>query len=702
MPTWSSLQVDMSSTERSRKLRERLKQSPSKHQAFLEKERKRDKMRREKAKLAMQTDANKLKLKRLKDRERQRRHREKLKLSSEEKSPQSLPSTMGSYQSNRSLGKAVSKVKKTLPSSPRKRKAVVAKLFADELPELKTQLRQQKFKNKIKCLAEETQNKIKEFYLRDDISRKEPGRKDVISIKNPETGQREQKQKCFMMMTISEAYEQFVAEYPECVVKKSKFFYLRPPFVLPVSCMPHNVCVCRYHANMQYLVESVAKETSPFPNSVQDLINILVCDSESYECMSSSCNKCNSEVRVRSFIDQEVMDNELKWTQWKEVDGRPQALEEIGTVADCIKQIEKQLSAFKIHTYVKRKQAKHFEDAKTNFDTHDLTLQIDYAENYTAVHQDEIQSAHFSHQQTTIFTAVAWTKDDLVRSYAIISDDLSHNKYSVWAMLELLFQELKREIQNLRTVKIFSDGCAAQFKNRFTLLNLTYLQTDFGVTGDWNFFATSHGKGAVDGVGGAVKRTVWQAVKSRRAVINTPYEFYMCAKEEVKGVKVLYVSAERVKSAIPTLDTRWKDVQPIPGLHKHHFIAPVKEGVIKVSATSVQEYIMTVSLQPHVTDENEPVCSSDAKDVSLKLTAGDFVLSALTVTGKSHSKRNYFAEVIQIDEETEQVLLKYMHPSGKCWIWPNEEDKSWENISVIIKKVEPPRLLNNRGQFVFH
>ena len=31
----------------------------------------------------------------------------------------------------------------------------------------------------------------------------------------------------------------------------------------------------------------------------------------------------------------------------------------------------------------------------------------------------------------------------------------------------------------------------------------------------WNFFATSHGKGPVDGIGGAVKRYVWTAAKQR-------------------------------------------------------------------------------------------------------------------------------------------------------------------------------------------
>lgn len=36
-----------------------------------------------------------------------------------------------------------------------------------------------------------------------------------------------------------------------------------------------------------------------------------------------------------------------------------------------------------------------------------MALQVDFAENYATVIQDEIQAAHWAHTQITIFTAVA-------------------------------------------------------------------------------------------------------------------------------------------------------------------------------------------------------------------------------------------------------------------------------------------------------
>ncbi|GFQ76814.1 retrovirus-related Pol polyprotein from transposon TNT 1-94 [Trichonephila clavata] len=47
---------------------------------------------------------------------------------------------------------------------------------------------------------------------------------------------------------------------------------------------------------------------------------------------------------------------------------------------------------------------------------------------------------------------------------------------------------------------------------------------------EWNFFAASHGKGAVDGISGSVKRSVWIAVKSRKAIVNSALEFYGLAR----------------------------------------------------------------------------------------------------------------------------------------------------------------------------
>jgi hypothetical protein len=64
---------------------------------------------------------------------------------------------------------------------------------------------------------------------------------------------------------------------------------------------------------------------------------------------------------------------------------------------------------------------------------------------------------------------------------------------------------------------VFSDGAPSQMKNRFMFSMLGNFRNYFHLRLlTWSFFATSHGKGPVDAVGGAVKRLVWRSVLSRR------------------------------------------------------------------------------------------------------------------------------------------------------------------------------------------
>ena len=70
-----------------------------------------------------------------------------------------------------------------------------------------------------------------------------------------------------------------------------------------------------------------------------------------------------------------------------------------------------------------------------------------------------------------------------------------------------------------RGLNIWSDGPSSQFKNRYMANCLPLMNVAYHCQTSWNFFATSHGKGPVDGVGGAVKRAVRDMVRCRRAIV---------------------------------------------------------------------------------------------------------------------------------------------------------------------------------------
>ena len=83
-----------------------------------------------------------------------------------------------------------------------------------------------------------------------------------------------------------------------------------------------------------------------------------------------------------------------------------------------------------------------------------------------------------------------------------ISDDHNHTKYSVYVFIQRI---IKQKYPCIEQLDIFIDGASSQFKQRFLFSNLYAWEQEHGFKFKWHFFATSHGKGVVDGIEGTVK-----------------------------------------------------------------------------------------------------------------------------------------------------------------------------------------------------
>ena len=118
-------------------------------------------------------------------------------------------------------------------------------------------------------------------------------------------------------------------------------------------------------------------------------------------------------------------------------------------------------------------------------------------------HQAEIMSAHWSSDGVTIiFTVVVYyrsTEDGPLEhlSYAIVSDNLNHDKKAVYANNSLLMSELKQAMPwPITMVHYWSDGAVSQLKNRYNFLNVAFHQRDFECDADWSFFLHRARKGS--------------------------------------------------------------------------------------------------------------------------------------------------------------------------------------------------------------
>ena len=94
------------------------------------------------------------------------------------------------------------------------------------------------------------------------------------------------------------------------------------------------------------------------------------------------------------------------------------------------------------------------------------------------------------------------------KCFCIISSDNSHDVVFVYMVQKKIIEVIKANLPNVKSIKYFTNGCAAQYKNYKNFANLCNHQKDFGLDAKWNFFANSHGKQPCDGIGGTVKRIV--------------------------------------------------------------------------------------------------------------------------------------------------------------------------------------------------
>lgn len=562
----------MEFANRMQKHRYNLKKNYGKYKEHLRMEQIRDRQRRAAKKESM--DAEALKKWREHNRERQKLLRErKRKLEESTRKTCANTSPIGSYKSKKSLKKAVTIVKRSLPKSPSKRIAVIQELAGGTLSsnsELKSG----------SGSSNETICKVQEFFQRDDISVVSPGKKEFVCVKNTSTGIRQKFQKRYLLMSISECFNMFETEYPGTQIGKSKFFALRPSFVRPIRETPQNMCVCVYHANFCFFVQAIKNIFPSFPPNPLSILDNICCNLSSELCLTNRCKMCYNLLDLLPIkFDHKA---EISWKSWIERENRMQLTAQNGTLEDFLVLFDNQLKKFKPHWLVQTTQSKHFRETKETLLANEAVLQIDFAENYEIVYQDEIQNAHWRHRQATIFTACVWVRvNNEIKpfSYAILSDDLTHSKTCVWKFLRSIVSDIKARDKNIGVIHIFSDGCAAQFKNRYNLYNVCSAVDDFGAKITWSFFATSHGKGAVDGIGAVVKRTLWTAVKARKVVLKTPKEcFEFLQEKSFNGIKILYHSMEDIAAEQVFLDQRWAHIAPIKNLQEKHFFIKDEES----------------------------------------------------------------------------------------------------------------------------
>lgn len=248
-------------------------------------------------------------------------------------------------------------------------------------------------------------------------------------------------------------------------------------------------------------------------------------------------------------------------------------VESTGSYSDAHKYVADLVPKFLQHCYIKRQQATSYKELHSlvlsdDFPKDVALIQVDFSENYTCVHQDEVQSAHWHQSQVSLFTAAAY-HSGVIHPVVIASDILDHTKETVVCYVSHLLDEIPSSI---RKVEMWSDGPSSQFKNRFIAAALDVLETKYNIKIKWNFFATSHGKGPVDGIGGTLKRVVFEQVKRRVCQVTDAASFVEAAKRSGTSINVLHLTESHITERNDTLNLKrtWENAPKLSGITKFH------------------------------------------------------------------------------------------------------------------------------------
>jgi len=308
------------------------------------------------------------------------------------------------------------------------------------------------------------------------------------------------------------------------------------------------------------------------------------------------------------------------WFQWEMVNQRMTKSRKVGKLLTVFDMLKAQLQNFLVHAFVKMKQSQSFESAKANVCNETAEIQVDFFRELCFEQQQEIQSAHWSTSQATVFTAYVWLPDKHGMSVAIVSDYLEHDKYAVHTFLSCLLNTVKSKHPLLKEIQFFSYGAGSHFKQKFLFVNLTFLQEEFSVKPSWHFFATSHGKGVVDGIGGTVNCLVWKESMAGK-VIQSAEEMARVADEKSSKINVVFISATVIEERCSMLDDRWKDILPLPNTHSVHCVSTVKKYVVEYGPLSTGDH-KTFAFRRSIVGDT----TGETSDQVSVVTSGDFLL----------------------------------------------------------------------------
>ena len=604
-------------------------------------------------------------------------------------SPRSAFKRKTGFRAKPALLKAVNRLMKETPTSPSKKIVAVSELAKQcglvvvtpkktANADISGSQSPRSTSKSPKALTEDVKELVRDFFFQPNVVYTTPGLKDEMV--HWEAGKKTKLRRYYLELTLKEAYGVFKEQHSTVNIGFTKFWELKPPNVLLMSKAPSDQCRCVQHENYRL-------QLKPLKITVDKTFwGKVLCNSDdlSTECWKGTCESCGKGQLLSKLIDEKGLedDQQVSWHSWvvsetttksgKDAKRTVKQLKD-GCVAELKELVESSWSSYLRHVRTKRVMSNEFQKDITAENV--LVLQVDFAQDYnTKDNAKEVQSAIYGRQNVAIFTAAIFFQGKCT-TFGVITDSDKYKSTVRLCMLKILKEYIsENDLAEVDKFIIWSDGPSCEFKNKFCTGKLLFeLGTLVKRVSWWKYFATAHGKGVCDGVGGTLKSRVAEHAKGKHrddVTVQTYVDFYELARKYCSSTKLLLISKEEVES-ITELDKPWDGTLALPGISSIHMAKCGLDGTVEAwklpgedplkpihySPSSLQ--VTLPEIQPLVsalepTEEVQPDQAQETDDFDI-VDRGWYVVQFEDTHGRR--EMNYVCQVVGENANDQDIVI---------------------------------------------
>jgi hypothetical protein len=149
------------------------------------------------------------------------------------------------------------------------------------------------------------------------------------------------------------------------------------------------VCICKYHENLDLLLQGISKVTGRCLSS-EEAVAQTVCSLDVLKCVDRVCDDCGV-TKLTENLDEDSLVN---YYQWQKLEGVTKKVNVEVTLAEANEDLQSLLDPFSRHVYNVKRQFQEIKYLKENLKDDEVIIHEDFSENFQLKHQREVMASH--------------------------------------------------------------------------------------------------------------------------------------------------------------------------------------------------------------------------------------------------------------------------------------------------------------------